>query len=178
VRLPALYGKGIKKNFIFDMMNFIPSSLPQARLGQLLMIDNSIAPYYMDQNNGFFKCRPLTTDESRVARAYFQKIGFSAVSFTDSRSVFQFYNLDYLWEHIQIALTNGIKKLNIATEPVVVSELYEFVTGSAFTNHLENAVPQYDYRTKHDRLFQGKGGYIFDKDFVLRDVAEFMSKPR
>ncbi|WP_092685106.1 hypothetical protein [Albimonas donghaensis] len=35
VRLPALFGPGLRKNFIFDPMNPMPSMLPEAKLADL-----------------------------------------------------------------------------------------------------------------------------------------------
>ncbi|MFN7611407.1 MAG: hypothetical protein ACK5QX_10810, partial [bacterium] len=36
VRLPALFGPGLRKNFVFDLMNPVPTLLPEARLETLL----------------------------------------------------------------------------------------------------------------------------------------------
>jgi hypothetical protein len=173
VRLPGLYGKNIKKNFIFDMMNIIPSNLATAKFNELYQRNNSIAAYYSRQDNGFYRCKDLGEAEKLQARTYFENIGFSALNFTDSRAIFQFYSLAYLWGHVQIALAGGIRKLNIATEPVSAAELYQFMRGAPFTNELPRAVSHYDFRTKHSSLFNGAHGYIFDKTSVLRDVKRF-----
>jgi nucleoside-diphosphate-sugar epimerase len=36
VRLPALFGQGLRKNFVFDLMNPVPTLLPEARFKTLL----------------------------------------------------------------------------------------------------------------------------------------------
>ena len=65
VRLPALYGEGLKKNFIYDMINLIPSMLNEAKYTQLKC--DIVDRYYSLQSNGFYKCRPL--EENRWTEA-------------------------------------------------------------------------------------------------------------
>ena len=45
-----------------------------------------------------------------------------------------------------------------------------------FINELPKDVPNYNFKTKHDTLFNGKNGYIFDKEFILKDIKEFVEK--
>ena len=78
---------------------------------ELVSKDDLIKQYYTLQDNGFYKCKELEKDEQKILKNYFEKIGFSALNFTDSRSIYQFYDLSNLWGHIQKALENGVKKL-------------------------------------------------------------------
>lgn len=174
VRLPGLYGENIKKNFIYDLINVIPSLLTEEKYNELLEKDNFINGYYIKQDNGFYKCISLNENQRKNLKEYFNKIGFSALNFTDSRSIFQFYNLSYLWEHINLASSAGIKKLNLATEPILISELYSYIKEENFNNELTKEPFNYDYRTKYEYVFKGKSGYIFDKDFILNDIKQFV----
>jgi hypothetical protein len=174
VRLPGLYGKNIKKNFIFDMITLIPSMLKVEKYHELSITDDFIKDFYQNQDNGFYKSKELTEEEKYALKAYFMKIGFSALNFTDSRASFQFYNLAYLWRHIQIALEQNIRKLNLSTEPVTAEELYRHVNNAEFINEIATNPPKYDYKTKYAGLFHGENGYIFDKKFVLGDIRDFM----
>ena len=79
--------------------------------------------YYIPYNSNFFKCRALTRSERKKVEKCLDKLNFSALNFTDSRAVFQFYNLEHLWQHIQMALKYNLKVLNLATEPIKISEL-------------------------------------------------------
>lgn len=175
VRLPALYGNNLKKNFIYDLIHIIPSMLTEEKFVELCTKNNLIKDYYINQNNGFYKLININKDEENILKNYFNNIGFSALNFTDSRSTFQFYNLSYLWNHISIALDNKIKILNLATEGVKASEIYEYVTGNNFNNEISDIVPNYDYKTNYADLFNGKNGYIFNKQFVLNDIKNYIN---
>lgn len=174
VHLPGLYGENIKKNFIYDLINIIPSMLKEEKYQELLDKDNLIKEYYNKQENGFYKVKTLENSDKELLKKYFNKIGFSALNFTDSRGKFQFYNLGYLWEHIEIARKNNLKILNLATEPVLISEIYEYIKNEKFVNEITDNIPNYDFKTKYDDLFGGKNGYIFDKKFILEDIKKFV----
>lgn len=174
VRLPGLYGENIKKNFIYDLINFIPSLLNEQKYIELTSKDDYIKDFYLKQENGFYKCIDVNAEQKSSLKAYFEKVGFSALNFTDSRSIFQFYNLSYLWKHINIALDNGIKKLNLATEPVSIEELYRYIKIDKFINKVATEPFSYDYKTKHSKLFIGNEGYIFNKKFILNDIKNFV----
>ena len=176
VHLPGLYGKNIKKNFIYDLIHIIPSMLTYEKYQELLNKDNSIESYYKKQENGFYKVKELNKSEENILKTYFNNIGFSALNFTDSRGKFQFYNLKYLWKHIQIARENNIKVLNLATEPVEISEIYEYIKSKKFVNEVTNNVPNYDFKTKYAKIFEGKDGYIFSKEFILEDIKKFVKE--
>jgi len=174
VRLPGLYGKNIKKNFIYDLIHVIPSMLNKDKFEEFCMIDSTIKDYFLFQGNGFFKCRELSVKERVSLKGYFDNIGFSALDFTDSRGSFQFYNLENLSKHIFIALDNGIHKLNIATEPVTIQEIYRNIKQREFCNEVASVIPNYNYETRYDMIFQGKHGYIFSKEEVLQDIKRFV----
>jgi len=176
VHLPGLYGKNIKKNFIYDIIHVIPNMLKEDKFKELVQKDNFINDFYELQDNGFYKCKEISKEEIIELKKYFNKIGFSALNFTDSRGVYQFYNLKYLWQHICIALENNIKVLNLATEPIEVSELYKYIYNKDFKNEIATQIPNYNYKTKYSKLFNGKDGYIFDKQFVLEDIKKFVEK--
>ncbi len=174
VRLPALYGKNLKKNFIYDLIHFVPNLLKNEKFLELSESNPEIKNYYINQNDGFYKCKELNTSERNQLKNIFENLGFSALNFTDSRAKFQFYNLKFLWKHIQLALENNIKVLNLATEPISVYELYNYIYNNEFKNELKSNILNYNFKTKHYNLFNGENGYILNKQFILEDIKEFI----
>ena len=175
IRLPGLFGKNIKKNFIYDYINVIPFMLKAEKFYELAEKDSDLENYYNLQDNGFFKVNVSDADREML-KDKFRMLGFSALNFTDSRSIYQFYNLERLWNDIQLVLSNGIKLWHPATEPVSAGELYKYLTGKEFNNELGGIPTNYDYRTIHDDLFGGKNGYICSKELVMEDIRRFVEE--
>lgn len=172
VRLPGLFGKNLKKNFIYDYINVIPFMLKEAKLFELSQKDSDLLNYYQLQDNGFYKVE-VPEDYKETLKNKFRALGFSALNFTDSRSVYQFYDLGRLWSDIQIALDAGIKLWHPATEPLSAGELYEYLSGKRFENELGGVPAYYDYKTLHAETFGGREGYICDKSTLLKAIREY-----
>ena len=176
IRLPALFGKNIKKNFIYDYINYIPFMLKKEKMAELVQKDAGLLEIYEQQDNGFYRCKVLSPQEKTKWKQRFAKLGFSALNFTDSRSRYQFYPLERLWDDIQIALRENILLMNPATEPVSVAEIYEYLTGEKFLNELFGQPVSYDYGTLYGELFGGMGRYIMGKEEVLREIQTFVKR--
>lgn len=174
IRLPGLYGINIKKNFIYDFINVIPFMLKEDKYKELATQDAELAQYYELQANGFYRCRTLTAKEKEHLKGKFRKLGFTALNFTDSRSVYQFYPLSRLWADIQTALHTDIRLWHPATEPVSAGEVYAYLTGEQFINEIAEYPAYYDYRTKYDKVFGGDSGYLMTKRQILDDIKNFV----
>lgn len=172
IRLPGLFGKNIKKNFIYDYINVIPFMLKEEIFRKLVAKDPELRKYYVLLSSGFYKVN-VSDEEKEDLKNRFRNLSFSALNFTDSRSVYQFYNLERLWRDIQTALKEGITLWHPAAEPVSVKELYQYLTGREFINELDGIPADYDYKTIHDSVFGGSNGYICSKEDVLRDIKKF-----
>lgn len=173
IRLPGLFGKNLKKNFIYDFINVIPFMLKEDKYLELSQKNPEIMNYYVKQDNGFYKVS-VKDEEREGLKNMFKESGFSALNFTDSRSRYQFYYLRNLWADINTALKAGIKLWHPATEPVLAEELYKYLTGEEFVNELDGIPADYDYRTIHAAAFGGSSGYISDKAKVLKDIKRFV----
>jgi hypothetical protein len=120
VRLPALYGQGLKKNIVFDFLN----------------------------DNETYKI--------------------------DSRGMFQFYNLDWLWADIQRCLKENLDCVNLATEPVSVEEVVRYAFGRSFKNEVLPKAAEYDFKSIHSRQWGRDDGYLYSKQDVLEGLKAFV----
>ena len=177
VRLPGLFGKNLKKNFLYDMLHPVPSLLAADRIAEFLRQEPVLADYYTPQENGFYRLKRDADAEKKLLPA-FKRLGFSAVKFTDSRSTYQFYPLYRLWQDINIALQSDIRLLHLAAEPVSAAEIYHDLTGQEFVNCWAKTPAAYDYYTKYAELFGGSGHYIMSKAEVLQEIRTFMGEER
>jgi len=178
IRLPALFGKNLKKNFIYDYINVIPFMLKAEKYAELAEHNSDLEKYYKLLDNGFYQCKDLPQNEKINLRQIFMELKFTALNFTDSRSVFQFYPLDRLWGDINIAMENGLHIWHAATEPIAAAEIYQYMEGTEFVNELGITPPYYDYRTKYFSIWGGQNGYICGKDEMLRKIAQFIHNER
>lgn len=172
IRLPGLFGKNLKKNFIYDYLNLIPSMLTEAKFRELEEKDASLKQYYWAQNNGFYRVNAAAENYESL-KVIFTSLGFSAMNFTDSRSIYQYYDLSWLWDDIHRALRAGIKLWHPATEPVSAGEIYKYLTGKDFINELDGKPAHYDYRSIYAEVFGGRNGYICSRETVLKGIKEF-----
>lgn len=124
IRLPGLYGRGIKKNVIHDFIH-----------------------------------------DHQVDRI-------------DSRGIFQFYPLDRLSSDIETALENDLPVVHLPTEPVSVADVAAVAFGRSFENHVVPTPARYDIRTRHARLFGGRGHYLEDRDRELAGIRSFVAAER
>ena len=175
VRLPGLFGANLKKNFLYDFMNPVPSMLTEAKLKELGERDGGIAGYSGGAQGGFCRLKALSGEEKARLGGKLKALGFTALNFTDSRSVYQFYPLYRLWGDIQTALSHGLTLWHPATEPVSAAQVYRYLTGEEFCNHLPGVPAAYDYRTRYAPLFGGRDGYICDKAAVLKEIKDYVS---
>jgi hypothetical protein len=172
VRLPALFGKGLRKNFIYDLINFFPPVLNRTKYEEFSATEPVIGRAYVLGDSGFYRL----TKPSVELRSAFERLDFSALKFTDSRSVFQFYNLAYLWAHLQMVIAHDIPLLHCAVEPISSADIHREVTGRVFVNEVSARPFNYDMRTKHSELFGGTGGYIFNRGQVALDLKAFVKE--
>lgn len=172
VRLPALYGKGLKKNFLYDLHTITPALLRPDKYRQLAAESELVRIAYEDAGNGFYKLSGKA--DPTALRAWFAAAPFNALAFTDSRSVYQFYDLARLWRDIRTALDADLRVLHLATPPLSAARVYEAFTGKTFTNHLPGAPFDYDLRTRYAALLGGAGEYLCTEPECLTAVCDFL----
>ena len=177
IRLPALYGKGLKKNFLFDLHTITPAMLREGLYHELSQKSELVKNAYSPADNGFYRLNG--TADPAALRSWFAQNDFNALAFTDSRSRYQFYPLKRLWSDIEAALSASLTMLNLATPPVSAAQVYTAVTGRTDW-HNELAKPPFDYdlRSRYSELLGGQDGYLCTQEQELADICAFMREWR
>ena len=181
LRLPALFGTGLKKNFIFDLLNpvpsFVKSDLFDRVLASAMSKDQSLmraafiwaaAPEMW----AFDRTSYGTGPNERRIRQVFENFGFTAIGFTNPKSRFQFYNLANLWHDVQRALEYRLDVLNLTTTPLTASDIHRAVTGQTMPVNGAAVVLQ-DIRSRHSALWGCHDGYLYEASQTLADLRDF-----
>ena len=173
VRLPALYGKGLKKNFLYDLRTITPAMLKPEKYHELAEKSALVREGYTLADNGFYKLNGAV--DSAALREFFAANDFNALAFTDSRSRYQFYNLARLWDDITAARTAGLRLLHLCTPPVSAQAVYTAVTGKTdWHNELTQLPFDYDLHSQHATLLGGSGAYLCTEQQELEDIRRFL----
>ena len=173
LRLPAIYGQNLKKNFIYDCIHLIPPLLKENKYQELSACSKYIQDSYIPRGDGFYRCTVQAAEERVCLRREFELVGFSALNFTDSRSVFQFLDLKYVTQAINACLERDIRKLNLVPPPVSAAEVYQMLFHRDFDNPCTAEPIFYDLKTKYTA-----SGYIMDKNQELADIRAFVEAAR
>lgn len=177
VRLPALYGKGLKKNFLYDLRTITPAMLKPEKYAELAQRSDLVRQGYTLADNGFYKRNGQV--DAAALRAFFAANDFNALAFTDSRSRYQFYDLGRLWKDITVARKAGLRLLHLCTPPVSAAAVYRAVTGKTdWHNELAAKPFDYDLRSRHGALLGGQGDYLCTEQQELDDLRRFVREGR
>jgi hypothetical protein len=168
VRLPALFGPGLKKNFLFDIMNPMPSMLPSSRIEALrkelgadlgAFVANLYVPDPILGLNVIDRSALEQSGRRAELETAAERAGFGAVQFTNRYSRFQFYDVSRLWNDINLGLDHDLRVLHLVPPPLRADEVYRRLTGRPMPS---NAAPLHeeDTRTRHANLWGRTGHYI------------------
>ena len=181
LRLPALFGPGLRKNFIFDILNPVPAMLTHERMATVLdalpadLRDAMTGLYDRDDARGL-----MTVDRARVAalpgraplEAALVESGLSARAFTNPDSSFQFYDMGALWDDISLGLGAGLDTLHIAPEPLRAGDVHAALTGAEMQANAAR-VHHEDMHTRHAALWGRDGPYSAGAGEVLERLRRF-----
>ena len=181
VRLPALFGKSLKKNLLFDLMNPVPSMLTDARrdsiaaalpsdtgnrLFEFYAFDAASAMWHLDRD-----ALDASGDRLRLAKAV-EEAGFEALRFTNPQSEFQFFDLSTLSGVIDAALEADLRVLHAPPEPLSAQQVVTTLRGRPMQAD-GGRLHREDLHTRHAALFGRIGRYSMGADETLDRLRRF-----
>ncbi len=183
LRLPALFGLNLKKNFLFDILNPVPSFLKQEVFETVLdgvtasQKDLVLRSFLKDETAGMWRFERteygLGVTGSELG-TIFENAQLSAIQFTHCDSMFQFYGLNRLWQDIEQAQNADIDVLNLATEPLRAGDIYRALKGRKMTAQTAPIVMQ-DMRSCHSEHWSRDDGYLSGGDDIMSDLQVFFT---
>lgn len=183
VRLPALFGTGLRKNFLFDLLNPVPTMLTEAKHNAIAAALGGdlagwlAALYAPDAVTGLLKLdrAALNADPRRGAlEAALNAMGASATQFHHRETTYQYYPIDRLWQDIGIALGAGLTHLHLAPEPLAAADIHLRLTGRPMPE-TPARLHREDMRTRHAALWGANGSYQFAAAYTLDSLAAFFA---
>lgn len=181
VRLPALFGTGLAKNFIFDLMNPLPSMLNgeghetlaaglppdlQPALAAIYRPDRALGMQVVD------RAALAALPDRRRLEGEADRLGIGAVRFHHRDTTYQYYEMARLAGDIDRALKAGLDTLHLAPEPLRAADVHRALTGRDMPE-TGARLHREDMRTLHADLWGRTGPYMRGAGDVLEALKAF-----
>ena len=185
VRLPAIFGENLRKNFICDLIDYIPHILNEKMYVDVnsehrRLFGYDLNDYYRRGDDGLYYFDFTFNNEIKSKMSgEFRVMKHNALMFTNPKSEYQFYNLERLWDHIQIVIEKNIDVINLVSEPVAANDVCLYVDNHKMNLLVTNEI-HYRLATKYAKLFENSNAteYLYNKEYVLEDIKKYIKKSR
>ena len=180
IRLPGIFGRGLRKNFIFDLIFKIPKmfSVQEFEEFKIILAKDDAALLdmcYQLEENGLYLLRSELPENLLLRlRHLLEEYHRTSLRFTGSRNFYSYYDLGCLKEDLQKILQYNIPLIHMATEPMLASELARKAFEIPFHNEFAGQPPVSSYaKSKYAPLWNGTSGYLYSKEQVLVQLRKF-----
>lgn len=179
IRLPTVFGKFLKKNFLYDIKNPIPSFLFYEKFHEIKKklpksFKDLLIKVYRKKKNIYLLNRK-TLNRNTLEKKFINYLhhhNLSTINLVNKNSKYQIYNLENLFKDINIALKNNINYLNLSSEPIKASYIYEQLTKKKLKSN--NAkIYEANMKSKYHKLWKSKSNYLYNKNNILKDLKKF-----
>lgn len=173
IRLPAIFGINLKKNFVYDLINPIPRYLTSGYFEKICK-EKDVSNYYT-YRNGIYE---IAFQDAELYDFCSSSV-YNAANFTDSRSKYQYFDLRSLYKLIQYMLERNIVLLNCVTEPVCSSDLYFEIYKTKFDNQINTNPIKYNLRSRIQfNEFVNKNGWLLEKQKVISHLVKYIEEEK
>lgn len=175
IRLPAIYGKNLKKNFIHDLIDPVPQYLSKKEFFNINSeYKNNLSEFYINKNVYYSLIK-----YNKELVYYFDHSQYNSIRFTDSRSTYQYFDLLDLHFIINMILQYNIKIFNCVSVSIKSGDLFKIVFSKEFKNHITNNPIEYNLKTKYDFILDAKKFvYLRNKEMNMKRLANFINEER
>lgn len=183
VRLPALFGQGLRKNFIFDLLNPVPTMLTRGRLDSL---SSCLSTDLKACLSVVYKHDPATdmvkVDREKLALDPLKPalenavvdLGYSATQFHNPDTTYQYYDMNRLWSDIEVATEASLSHIHLVSEPLKAARIHDRLIGLPMPA-TSAKIHHEDMRTRHAAMWQTTGPYLVGAETTLDRLAAFFA---
>lgn len=172
IRLPAIYGINLKKNFVHDLIYPAPTYLTKEIYEKIFLEFNDIEKYYSFNDELY----SLVINDQYI-NSYFHQKKYNSLVFTDSRSEYQYFNLEKLNVVIKEVINMNIRIFNCVTEPIKSDLLYREIYSNEFINEIHHCPIKYNLKTKWNiKCFKNRDGYLMNKEEEIKELINFIRR--
>tara|TARA_A100001035_G_C27787036_1_gene504988 strand:- start:1444 stop:2382 length:939 start_codon:yes stop_codon:yes gene_type:complete len=179
IRLPSIFDKHIKKNFLYDLKNPLPNFFDNNRYKKL--IQNTKKEYLIKlikkayKYEGIFYVlnkKKLNSSQIKTLREHLINLNLHSATLTNKNSLFQYYYLGNLWKDIKMMIKYKIKILNASCNPLKASYLHKLFTGR-YMKENQSKIYNAQMRSIHSEYWgKKKNSFLYKKNEIIDQIRK------